>query len=129
MFLWCHVRHLNLIDNHSNRINKKDKKVANTLDYSGIDFPISKKDYRRIEEKNSICINVFSYDNGIIYPIYVSSKKFNDSMDLLLIFEKKKNLIMCILKISIDSCLIKVKIRTKNTFVGIVYSVLVVKIF
>ena len=90
MFLWCHVRHLNLIDNHSNRINKKDKKVANTLDYSGIDFPISKKDYRRIEEKNSICINVFSYDNGIIYPIYVSSKKFNDSMDLLLIFEKKK---------------------------------------
>ena len=30
-FLWCHIRHLNLIDDHSNRINKKDKKVANTL--------------------------------------------------------------------------------------------------
>ena len=22
-FLWCHIRHLNLIDDHSNRINKK----------------------------------------------------------------------------------------------------------
>ena len=31
-FLWCHVRHLNPIDSHSNRINKKDKEVANTLD-------------------------------------------------------------------------------------------------
>ena len=82
MFLWCHVRCLN-----SNRINKKDKKVASTLDYSGINFSISKKDYCKIEKK-SICINVFSYDNGIIYPIYISSEKFSDSMDLLLIFEK-----------------------------------------
>ena len=30
-FLWCHVRHLNPADNHSNRINKKDKKIASTL--------------------------------------------------------------------------------------------------
>ena len=36
---------------------------------------------------------------------------------------------MCILKISIDLCLIKVNIITKNTFVGIVYNVLVVKVF
>ena len=75
-FLWCHVRHLNPIDNHSNRVTKKDKKEANTLNYSDIDFPISKKDYCKIEKQNNICINVFSYDNGIIYPIYVTNEKF-----------------------------------------------------
>ena len=61
--------------------------MANTLDYSGIDFPISKNDYCKIEKQNSICISAFSYDNGIIYPMYMYSEKFSDSMDLLLIFE------------------------------------------
>ena len=87
-FLWCNVRHLNPIDKNSERITKKDEKVASIRDYSDINFPISKKDYCKIEEKNSICINIFSYDNGIIYPIYVFSKKFNNSMDLLLIFKE-----------------------------------------
>ena len=90
-FLWYQVRHFNPIDNHSNRINKKYKKVANTLDYSGIDFPISKKDYDKIEKQNNISISVFSYDNRIIYPIYISSEEFSDSTDLLLIFEKNKS--------------------------------------
>ena len=39
------------------------------------------------------------------------------------------NLIMCILKILTDLCLIKQHTRVKNTFVGVVYSVLVVKRF
>ena len=30
-FLWCHVRHLNLIKKHPERINKEDKKLANNL--------------------------------------------------------------------------------------------------
>ena len=52
---------------------------------------ISKKDYCKIEKQNNICISVFSYDNGIIYPIFISSEKFSDSMDLLLIFETNKS--------------------------------------
>ena len=91
MFLWCHVRHLNVVDKNSERISKKDRIIANYLDYSDVDFPISKKDYCKIEDKNSVCINVFSYDNGIIYPIHVSSKKVSNSMDLLLIFSKNKS--------------------------------------
>ena len=87
-FLWCHVRHLNLVDKNSERISRKDRKIANILDYSSIDFPISRKDYCKIEDKNNICINVFSYDNGVIYPIHVSSKKFSNTMDLLLIYEE-----------------------------------------
>ena len=87
-FLWCHVRHLNPIDKNSERINKKDKELANILDCSGITFPIFKKQICKIEKQNSICINAFVYDNGVIYPIDVSNEKFNNSMDLLLIFQE-----------------------------------------
>ena len=94
--MWCHVRHLNPVSNHLHRINKKDKEIASILDYSGIDFPISEKDYCKIEKQNSICINFFSYDNGIVYPIYISSEKLSDNMDLLFIHEENKSHYVCI---------------------------------
>ena len=65
--------------------------MANNIDYSDINFPISKKDYCKIEKQNNICINVFSYDNGVIYPIYISGETFSDSMDSLLIFKEIKS--------------------------------------
>ena len=74
MILWCHVRHLNLVDNHSARISKKDRTIAGALDYFDIDFPISEKDYSKIQAKNDININVFSYDNKTVYPTYVIIK-------------------------------------------------------
>ena len=84
-FLWWHGRHLNLIDKNPQKITKKDKEFVNNLNYEGIDFPISKKDYCKIETQSKICINVFCYENKTTYPVYLSSQKFNDSIDLLLI--------------------------------------------
>ena len=90
-FLWCHVRHLNLVYNHSTRINKKEREIADTLDYSDINFPVSEEDCFKIEDKNNIKINVYSYDNSTTYPIYVSNKNFSKNMDLLLIFLEDKS--------------------------------------
>ena len=90
-FLWCHVKHLNLVNKNAERISKKDKELYNTLDYSNINFSVSKKDYCKIEVKNSICINVYSCEDDIIYPSYVSKEKFSDSMDLLLIHDNNKS--------------------------------------
>ena len=83
MFLWCHVRHLNLVDKNPQRITKEDREFVNNLNYESIDFPISKKDYCRIELQNKIGINVFWYENKTTYPVYLSDQ--NDSIDLLLI--------------------------------------------
>ena len=44
-FLWCHVRHLNLIKKHPERIKKEDEKLANSLNYEEIKIPVSKNDY------------------------------------------------------------------------------------
>ena len=84
-FLWCHVRHLNLVDKNLGRITKKDKEIAEGLNYSGVDFPLSKKDYPKIEVMNRININVFCYENKEIYSFYLSNHCFNDALDLLLI--------------------------------------------
>ena len=34
---------------------------------------------------NKTCINVFCYESKIVYPVYLSDQKLDDSMDLLLI--------------------------------------------
>ena len=80
--MWCHVRHLNLIDKNPLRIAKKDKEFVNNLNYEGIDFPISKKGYCKIETQNKIWINVFCYENKTTYPVYLSDQKFSDSIDI-----------------------------------------------
>ena len=75
-FLWYHVGHLNPLKTHSKRITKTDKNMVNDLDYEGIEFPVSKKDCSKIEQKNNICINFFCYENNLVYPVYISDQKF-----------------------------------------------------
>ena len=90
--LWCHVRHINPSKEHPERIKKTDKKIAEKLDYDRIEFPVQEKDFGKIEVKNNICINVFGYENGLVFPIYVSDQKFEHSMDLLLLIDDDKSL-------------------------------------
>ena len=45
--------------------------MINDLNYEGIEFPLSKKDYGKIGIQNNICINVFCYENGLTYPFYL----------------------------------------------------------
>ena len=46
---------------------------------------MQEKDFSKIEVKSNICINVFGYANELVFPVYVSDQKFEDSMDLLLL--------------------------------------------
>ena len=62
--------------------------MINDLNYEGTNFPVSKKDYCRIERQNNICINVFCYENRLTYPVYVSDQNFHNSMYLLLITDE-----------------------------------------
>ena len=87
-FLWCHVRHLNLVESNPQRITKKDKEIVSKLDYEEIKFPVSKKDYCNVEKQINICIIMFCYENKLIYPVYLSDQKLRDSMDLLLISDE-----------------------------------------
>ena len=76
---------------HPERITKEDENMINDLYYEGIKFPVSRKDYCRIERRNNICINVSCNENGLTYPVYVSDQKFHNSIDLLLISNGNKS--------------------------------------
>ena len=88
-FRWCHIRCLNPQDVHPERIKKSDKEYINRLDYSGIEFPVTTKQYNKIEKQNEININVFGYENKKRYPIYISKEKYDKQMNLLLITENE----------------------------------------
>ena len=91
-FWWCHVRHINPLKEHPERIKKIDKEIAcNLLNYDEIEFPVEEKDFEKIEVQNNICINVFCYENKMVFPIYVSDKRFKDSIDLLLLIHDNKS--------------------------------------
>ena len=75
----------------SERIKKTDKKIAEKLDYDRIEFPVQEKDFDKIELKTNICINVFGYENGLVFPVYVSDQKIEDSIDLLLVINDEKS--------------------------------------
>ena len=84
-FLWYHVRHLNGEGKNLWRISGEYKEISKSLNYSGIIFPVSKKDYGKISVMNKININIFSYENKVVYPVYLSDQSFDDTLDLLLV--------------------------------------------
>ena len=55
-FLCYHIRHLSLVKTHPERITKEDRNMVDDLDYEGMRFPVSKKDYCKIERQNNSCI-------------------------------------------------------------------------
>ena len=91
MFLWRHVRHINIVKIHPERITQNDKKLPNDVDYDRVWFPVQEKDFSRIVKKNNICINVFCYENKLTFPIQVSDQKFENSMNLLLVTNENKS--------------------------------------
>ena len=65
--------------------------MVNDLDFENIRFAVSKKDDSKIEKKIDICINIFCYENYLVYLVHVSDKIFEDCMDLLLITDQNKS--------------------------------------
>ena len=83
-FRWCHVRHLNPLRHHNERITQKDREIAKTLDYRGVTFPVTIRDIGKIEKQNKININVFGYDE-YVFPIRNSETEHGETLNVLLI--------------------------------------------
>ena len=72
---------------HPERITQNDKK----LNYDVVGFPVREKDFSKVEKKNRICINVYSYEKKLTFPIHISDQEFESSMDLLLLIDENKS--------------------------------------
>ena len=124
-FCCCLVSHINPLKIHPERITWKDKKLANDLNYDRIEFPVTGKDFSKTEKESNICINVFCYQNNLVFPINVSDQESEKTLCCLYLM--KTSYIMCKSMILTDLCFTKQRIKTKNTFIRIVYSALIVK--
>ena len=71
-------------------LHKKIKNLLMILIMMKLNF-LCKKHFSKIEMKNSICINEFSYENKLPYLIYISDQKFGNLVDLLLIINENKS--------------------------------------
>ena len=99
--------------------------MVSNLDYEGIKFPVSRKDYSRIEQKSNICINVFSYENNLLYLFIYQIK--NLKIMIYYWYQIKISHTMCLLRVLTDLCVIRQNVGLKNTFENIVFNVLEVK--
>lgn len=61
-FRRCHITHLNPPEKYPQRVKKTDKQYIDKLDYPRIEFPVSVKQYNRIEKQKNINDNVFDYE-------------------------------------------------------------------
>ena len=104
-----------------NELKKLTEKLLKNLIM--MEFPVQEKYFCTIEVKNNICINVFRYENELVFPIYVSDKKFEDSIDLLLLIDDEKSHYVYIK--DFNRFMFH---KTKDGFEKVVYSVLVAKL-
>ena len=58
-FLWCHVRHINPLKEHSERITKEDKKLVKDLDYHEIDSLYEKMILVRLKKRTTSALMYF----------------------------------------------------------------------
>lgn len=69
-FVWCHIRHLHSRDSNPQRIKKTDKAFINEIDYSDIEFPVSVKQYNKVEKNiniNVFCLKVYSTNTRLMH--------------------------------------------------------------
>ena len=73
-FIWYHIKYLNPLKTHSERMTETDQNIINDLNYKSTRFSLSEKGYSKNEQKNNICIDIFCYKNNSVYLVYVSNK-------------------------------------------------------
>ena len=113
-FLWCHVRHVNPVKIHPERITREDKELANNLDYDGVGFPVWEKDFTKIKTKNNTWINVYCYEKKLTFPVSISDQKFKKPRNLLLVIDENKSHYVHIK--TLTDLFIKQRIKTKKCF-------------
>ena len=52
---------------------------------------MQESDFKKVEVQNNICVNVFGYENKLVFPVYLSDQTFKSSIDLLLLIADDKS--------------------------------------
>ena len=90
-FKWSVVRALNPVEKNSERITRELKDQSERLDWSGLKFPVKLGHIVIFEKFNpSISINVFGFEDRVVYPLRLSKSESEQTINLLLISDGEK---------------------------------------
>lgn len=85
-FLWSVLAGIHPVHrkDHANRVSNYSPYV-NEINLTGIEFPMSLNKISKFESQNNISINVFGWEDNEVFPLYVTEKKYNQHVNLILI--------------------------------------------
>ena len=90
-FTWSVLRALNPREEHAERIDKDITKKEDSLNMTGIAYPVQLNALDKFERQNpTISINVFGYEESVLYPLRVSKCEGREVVNLLLISDEEK---------------------------------------
>ena len=95
-FKWSMISYLNPADHLPATITKANQDFAKKLDFKDTKFPSKIRDIHKIEEKNSINITVFGYENKENYSIYASKNVLKKTCSFTINRRRKKRLYVLI---------------------------------
>ena len=114
-FLRCHIRHLNPLKIHPERMKKAETKTWLMILIMKVLNFLFLKEITEKSNKKIIFALIFCDENNLIYPVRISDQKFEDCVDLLVIADKNKSHYVYIKGFNRFMCN-KTKCRTKTHF-------------
>ena len=84
-FLWSVIAALHPVHwkNHPYRVTHYQP-YEHELNFDNIEFPVSLSKLPKFEKQNSIAVNVFGFEQGDLFPVYISKERFDTHVNLLL---------------------------------------------
>ncbi|VDI77645.1 Hypothetical predicted protein [Mytilus galloprovincialis] len=69
-FLWSVLAALHPVERNPDRVSHY-MKYKDSLNFTGIDFPVSLSKVEKFEKQNNLSINVFGWEDGEVFPLYM----------------------------------------------------------
>ena len=83
-FLWSVLTALFPVKSNPHRVTKY-MKHQDTLDMTGMSYPVRIPDISKFERLNQISINVFGYEKGDVTPIRITTERLDRHVNLLVL--------------------------------------------
>lgn len=96
-FLWSILAALHPAEANSSYVDHYTE-YEHTLDMTDIDFPVSLSKVEKFEKQNNLSINVFGYEEGHVFPLYLTKMGNGPEEINLLYLSDEKNSHYCWIK-------------------------------
>ncbi|CAG2255206.1 unnamed protein product [Mytilus edulis] len=83
-FLWSVLAALHPVERNPDCVSHY-MKYEDSLNFTGIDFPVSLSKVEKFEKQNNLSINVFGWEDGEVFPLYMT-KMSNGSNEIDLLY-------------------------------------------